>query len=162
MSLRTRLQASITALVGVIAECGLLAATARSLSDPGFRVRVVIVGEAEPRGPVAHRHVDFELGLNLLTGETGAGKSLIVEAVNSVQAHARQAGSQIVVRPLTPATIDVELYADDPTLPMAVEVTLWIQPTHRRTASTTAAGKPTRSSTASVTSARYSGITSSR
>ncbi len=44
--------ASGPALLGIVAECGGPAATVRSLTDPGFRVRVVVIGEPDPRGRI--------------------------------------------------------------------------------------------------------------
>ncbi|MEQ8762503.1 MAG: rod shape-determining protein MreC [Planctomycetota bacterium] len=44
--------ASGPALVGTIHECGLFSSTVRRLDDPGYRLRVVAVGEGEPRGRV--------------------------------------------------------------------------------------------------------------
>ena len=42
--------------------------------------------------------IDFEAGLNVLTGETGAGKSIIIDAINAVRSRFRAGACRVFSR----------------------------------------------------------------
>ena len=59
---------------------------------------------------IAETRIDFESGLNILTGETGAGKSIIIDAINLVLGS--RASKDMIRSGETKARVEAFFYVD--------------------------------------------------
>ena len=54
---------------------------------------------------IREQNIDFENGFNVLTGETGAGKSIIVGAINAI--FGKPTSSSVLINPLKSAFLEI-------------------------------------------------------